>query len=68
MSAICFYFQVHQPRRLRSYSFFEIGREHYYEDEKLNREVMRKVAHKCYLPAINLLLELTLNLFNQCGS
>ena len=58
MTAICFYFQVHQPRRLRNYSYFDIGREHYYEDEQLNREVMRKVAYKCYLPASNLLLEL----------
>ncbi len=58
MTAVCFYFQVHQPRRLRSYSYFEIGREHYYEDERLNREVMCKVARKCYLPANELLLEL----------
>ncbi len=58
MTAICLYFQVHQPRRLRNFSYFEIGHSHYYEDEALNRAVMRKVAEKCYLPACALLLEL----------
>ena len=24
--SICFYFQVHQPYRLRTYRFFEIGK------------------------------------------
>lgn len=58
MTAICCYFQVHQPRRLRHYSFFDIGNNHFYEDEQLNRAIMQKVAGKCYLPATNLLLKL----------
>ncbi len=58
MVSICFYFQVHQPFRLRRYSVFDIGRNHDYFDEQKNAEVMRKVARKCYLPTNNLLLEL----------
>ena len=29
MKAICFYFQIHQPFRLRTYRFFDIGNTHY---------------------------------------
>ena len=58
MTAICLYFQVHQPKRLRKYSCFELGAEHYYEDDDLNREIFLKVANKCYLPATKLLLKL----------
>ncbi len=59
MVAICFYFQVHQPRRLKKYTYFNIGNDHYYEDDAANREIFLKVAHKCYLPATKLFLELT---------
>lgn len=58
MVSICFYFQVHQPERLRRYSVFEIGKNHDYFDNKKNREVMEKVAQKCYLPMNALLLKL----------
>ncbi len=58
MPSICFYFQVHQPFRIREYTFFDIGHDHYYEDEKLNREVMNKVADKCYIPTNTMMLEL----------
>lgn len=58
MVTICMYFQVHQPFRLRRYSVFDIGRNHHYFDDQKNSEVMRKVAHKCYLPTNALLLEL----------
>ncbi len=58
MVSVCFYFQVHQPERLRRYSVFEIGKSHDYFDEKKNREVLQKVAGKCYLPMNRLLLEL----------
>jgi alpha-amylase len=58
MKAICFYFQVHQPFRLRRYRFFEIGNNHYYFDDFANNNIMRKVAEKCYLPANQLLYEL----------
>jgi alpha-amylase len=56
--SVCFYFQVHQPFRLKNYSYFHIGKDHAYFDESQNREIMKKVATKCYLPANKLMLEL----------
>ncbi len=56
MPSICLYFQVHQPYRLRRYSVFDTGTD-YFDDEK-NREICRKVARKCYLPATRLMLDL----------
>lgn len=58
MRTICFYFQVHQPFRLKPYRFFDIGEDHHYWDDFLNRTVMKKVAEKCYLPMNALLLDL----------
>lgn len=56
--AICLYFQVHQPFRLRTYRFFDIGSKHDYFDDYANRTIMRKVAEKCYLPANQIILDL----------
>ncbi|MDM8009180.1 MAG: glycoside hydrolase family 57 protein [Phycisphaerae bacterium] len=56
MPSVCFYFQVHQPFRLRRYSIFDTDC-HYFDDAK-NEEVCRKVAAKCYLPATRLILDL----------
>ena len=58
MRSICFYFQVHQPFRLRTYRFFDIGADHNYYDEYQNRHIIRRVAKKCYLPANQVLLDL----------
>ena len=58
MRSICFYFQVHQPFRLRTYRFFDIAANHDYYDESTNLFIMQKVAEKCYLPMNDLLLEL----------
>ena len=63
MSAICLYFQVHQPFRVKRYSIFQVGKDSNYfsddEDEKLsNRKILKKVSNKCYLPTNKLLLEL----------
>ena len=59
MISVCLYFQVHQPYRTRNdYSFFDIGLKNDYFDEGLNREVMQRVAEKCYLPAGKKLLAL----------
>ena len=58
MKKICFYFQVHQPYRLKNYHFFDIGNSSEYFDDVKNREVMKKVAEKCYLPMNALLLDL----------
>jgi len=56
--AICFYFQVHQPFRLKRHRFFDLGQDHYYYDDYSNESIMRKVADKCYLPANEILLDL----------
>lgn len=58
MKAICFYFQVHQPSRLRQYRFFDIGKNHSYFDDFTNETILRKVAERCYLPANQLMLDL----------
>ena len=58
MPSVCFYFQVHQPYRLREFRFFDIGVDNDYEDVEKNRAVMQKVAAKCYLPMNALMLEL----------
>src|ERR1051325_6137395 len=55
MASVCFYFQVHQPFRLRRYSVFDTDR-HYFDDYK-NAELMRKIASKCYQPANEMMLE-----------
>ncbi|MCJ7779103.1 MAG: glycoside hydrolase family 57 protein [Sedimentisphaerales bacterium] len=56
MASVCFYFQVHQPYRLRRYTIFD--RDSNYFDDQKNAEVCRKVANKCYLPTNQLLLDL----------
>jgi alpha-amylase len=56
MPSVCFYFQVHQPLRLRHYTVFD--KNHQYFDEQKNAAVCKKVANKCYLPANRLILEL----------
>lgn len=56
--SICFYFQVHQPFRLRRYRFFDLGHNHYYFDMPANESIMKKVARNCYLPMNALLLSL----------
>ncbi len=50
MPSVCFYFQVHQPFRLRRYGVFEIGRRSNYFDDAANEAILRKVSRKCYLP------------------
>ncbi|MBN1645905.1 glycoside hydrolase family 57 protein [Candidatus Woesearchaeota archaeon] len=58
MVSVCFYFQVHQPWRLRRYTVFDIGNNQNYFDEQKNKEVLHKVAKKCYIPTNNLMLDL----------
>ncbi|MHC4482207.1 MAG: glycoside hydrolase family 57 protein [Planctomycetota bacterium] len=56
MASICFYFQVHQPLRLRHYTVFDKN-DQYFDDYK-NASICKKVANKCYLPANRLLLDI----------
>ncbi len=63
MPSVCFYFQVHQPYRIKRYSFFDIGNDPSYFNEEGggdldNRFIMQKVARKSYIPTNRLLLEL----------
>ncbi len=58
MVSVCFYFQLHQPIRLRKYSVFEIGYHKGYFDDVKNEAIIRKVTHKCYLPTNKLILDL----------
>jgi alpha-amylase len=56
--AICLYFEVHQPFRLKRYRFFDLGHDHYYYDDFSNESILKKVAEKCYLPANNIIMDL----------
>ncbi|MEW6069889.1 MAG: glycoside hydrolase family 57 protein [Candidatus Thermoplasmatota archaeon] len=59
---ICFYFQVHQPKRLKRFTILEFGKnnnlEELYFDNAKNRAVLERVARKCYLPTNKLMLQL----------
>lgn len=57
MPSVCFYFQVHQPYRLRPQRPFGESADDPF-CRKANAEVLWKVARKCYLPANTRLLEL----------
>ncbi len=63
MKALCFYFQVHQPYRVKRYRVFDIGNDAEYfndrsESDLNNRRILEKVARKSYIPATSLILEL----------
>src|SRR5688500_16714777 len=55
---LVFYFQVHQPRRLRTLRFFDIGANRSYFDDDLNKELIERIAGNCYLPTNALLLKI----------
>jgi len=56
MPSVCFYFQVHQPLRLKHYTVFD-NNDQYFDEDK-NAFICRKVANKCYLPTNRLLLDM----------
>ena len=58
MNSVCFYFQVHQPYRLRDFNFFDIGSGTNCFDSEKNLAILNKVSEKCYLPANQLFLDL----------
>lgn len=63
MPAVCFYFQVHQPERIKRYRIFDIGKDRSYfndqsESNLNNQKIINKVASKCYLPANSVMLDL----------
>ncbi len=64
MSSVCFYFQVHQPRRLFPGHVMNVGGaktpdrlESTIFDDGKNRQILEKVAGKCYYPANRLMLD-----------
>lgn len=65
MKNICLYFQVHQPFRLKKYSFFDIGNDHYYYDDYLNESIIHRVSNKCYIPTNKILGQLLDKLGNK---
>ncbi len=58
MKAICFYFQIHQPFRLKRYRFFDIGNDHYYFDDFANDDIITRIAQHSYIPAAESLLRM----------
>jgi alpha-amylase len=63
MKSICFYFQVHQPYRVKKYRVFDIGNDpEYFNDRSQtdlnNRRIVEKVARKSYIPTTTLLLDM----------
>ena len=56
MASVCFYFQLHQPWRLRRYSVF--ASDPFYFDDAANEQILRKVADKCYRPTTLKMLDL----------
>ncbi|HEY8935933.1 MAG TPA: glycoside hydrolase family 57 protein [Cyclobacteriaceae bacterium] len=55
---IIFYFQIHQPRRLRKFQFFDIGTHDDYFDDRSNEKIVNRIAKNCYLPTNDLLLKM----------
>ncbi|MGB9674549.1 MAG: glycoside hydrolase family 57 protein [Nanopusillaceae archaeon] len=53
MVNLVFYFHAHQPRRIRYYSFFDIGSKNYFNDE-LNKRILDRVVMKSYKPALEM--------------
>ena len=58
MKSICFYFQIHQPFRLKRYRFFDIGNDHYYYDDFANDDIVTRIAERSYIPMAQTLLDM----------
>lgn len=58
MKSVCFYFQIHQPFRLKRYRFFDIGNDHYYYDDFANDDIVTRIAQRSYIPMAQTLLEM----------
>ncbi len=61
--AIVLYLHVHQPYRVRHYTMFDTGTNHDYfdtypGDRTNNADIVRKVAHKSYLPTNDRLMSM----------
>ena len=56
-TSVVLYFQVHQPFRLRHFTFFDIGAGGGWFDDAENERIVRRVAERCYRPTNAILLE-----------
>ncbi len=56
MPSVCFYFQIHQPFRLRKYTVFDSDPNYF--DNAMNAQLVRRIAERCYLPMNRILLDL----------
>jgi len=63
MTSICFYFEVHQPFRLRKdfhvkrFSLLDQPLFDQYFDDDVNKALFNRIAEKCYLPTNEILLK-----------
>jgi len=58
MKNICFYFQIHEPVRLKRYRFFEIGQDHYYYDDFQTDDRIDFLVQQSYLNANRTIAEM----------
>lgn len=58
MKTICLHFHAHQPYSLKKYRFFNIGQEHLYADDEINKENLNRVSHRSYAPLNAVLQEM----------
>lgn len=67
MKSVVLYLHAHQPLRIKPYSVFDAGHDHYYFNDEAeykdtnNRFIIDKVSEKSYLPTNNILIELLEN-------
>ncbi len=54
---LCFYFQIHQPFRIRPFTLLDRGTGYF--DHELNRKHLLSAVRKCYLPANALMTRLS---------
>ncbi len=59
MADVAFCAVLHQPWRIRRYSFLNIGEHKDYFNDALNKSLFERISRKCYLPALKLLKDLS---------
>ncbi len=58
MPEVIFGAVMHQPWRIRRFTFLEIGKHKNYFDDALNARIFRRVARKSYIPTLKLMRDL----------
>lgn len=56
-SSVCLHFHVHHPFPLRTYRFFDIGKNHYYYDDFAIHNTLSRIAERSYIPSNTILLK-----------